>query len=220
MPKENSSIVLLSAGLDSTVNLYEAIRCSSVRWALTFNYGQRAANREIFFAKKLCQELGIPHKTIELDWFGQFSQRSALCSEEELPQLDFSQLDDQGVCTHSAQRVWVPNRNGIFLNIAAGFAEGAGAQWIVPGFNAEEAQTFPDNSEDFLRALNQSLAYSTRTGVVVRCFTTHLAKAAIVRRGQELGVNFDLVWPCYEAGEKPCGQCESCLRYRRAWNRR
>ena len=51
--------------------------------------------------------------------------------------------------------------NGIFLNIAAGFAEALSAQAVLPGFNKEEAATFPDNSVDFLESLNHSFSFST-----------------------------------------------------------
>ncbi|MCM2282853.1 MAG: 7-cyano-7-deazaguanine synthase, partial [Bdellovibrionaceae bacterium] len=103
-----------------------------------------------------------------------------------------------------------------FLNIAAGFAEGLDAKWIVPGFNLEEGATFPDNTDAFLKATSAAFTFSTANHVEAVCFTTHLDKTAIVRRGIELGVNWDYVWPCYFGGEKICGQCESCQRYLRA----
>ena len=41
-----TSIVLISAGLDSTVNLKRALDRGAVAAGLTFDYGQRAARRE------------------------------------------------------------------------------------------------------------------------------------------------------------------------------
>jgi 7-cyano-7-deazaguanine synthase len=210
------SVVLLSSGLDSTVNLYEARRQSEVVMAITVNYGQRAAAREIEFARRHCELFGIRHKVVELSWFADFTQTSLVNTENEVPVGDRIRIDDLESSEKTARAVWVPNRNGILLNVAAAYAEGAGASWIVPGFNAEEATTFPDNSEDYLNAVTQALAYSTANKVEAKCFTVRLNKTEIVRRGRELGVRFDLIWPCYFGGEKPCGQCESCQRFNRA----
>lgn len=209
-------LVLLSAGLDSTVNLFEAHRDSEVRLALTFDYGQRAARREIERAQSICLGLNIFHKVVELPWIESFTQTALLKKESSLPlghEVDIESLEQSMV---TAEKVWVPNRNGIFLNIAAGFAEGLGAQYVVPGFNAEEALTFPDNTTEFLEVLDQSFHFSTASGVKTRCYTRHMNKSDIVRRGKELGVPFDELWPCYEGGSDWCGLCESCLRFQRA----
>ncbi len=47
-----AAIVLLSGGLDSAVNLKLAADETGVRLALTFDYGQRAAAREIAAAAR------------------------------------------------------------------------------------------------------------------------------------------------------------------------
>ncbi len=210
------SVVLLSSGLDSTVNLYEARAQSEVVMALTFDYGQRAAQQEIQHARELCLELQIRHHVIELPWFKEFTSSSLVNRTQNVPVNSEVSIDDMTVSARSAQAVWVPNRNGIFLNIAAGFAEGLGAKWIIPGFNVEEAATFPDNSQAYLQAATQAFTFSTANHVEVKCFTTDLNKTQIVRRGQELGVRFNLIWPCYFDEAKPCGVCESCQRFQRA----
>jgi 7-cyano-7-deazaguanine synthase len=209
------SVVLLSAGLDSTVNLYRAVEESEVVLALTFNYGQRAAKREIEHAAALAQKVGTRHHVVELPWFRDFTKTSLVDSSQEIPTSGVS-IDDMNASTHSAKAVWVPNRNGIFLNIGAAFAEGLLADWLVPGFNFEEAQTFPDNSEAYLQAATRSLQFSTSNQVQVRCFTTNLTKPEIVKLGRVLKVPFDMIWTCYFGGEQQCGRCESCLRFVRA----
>lgn len=210
------SVVLLSSGLDSTVNLFEAKTRSEVVLALTFDYGQRAAPREIARAGELAKFAGVPHKVIELPWFADFTKSSLVNRDATVPTKSDVSIDDFNASTRTAKAVWVPNRNGIFLNIAAGFAEGLGAGWIIPGFNAEEAVTFPDNSEAFLQAATNSLGFSTSNKVQVTCFTTALDKTGIVKRGKDLGVPFKMIWPCYFGGENPCGECESCQRFKRA----
>lgn len=208
-------VVLLSGGLDSTVNLFEAHRNGRVIRALTINYGQRAAQREVEAARYFCDELNIPQEIIEIPWLGRVTSTALVQSNQALPHLN--NLDDMTEANASAKAVWVPNRNGVFLNIAASFAEGLGAQFVVPGFNAEEAATFPDNSQNFLNRTTEAFRLSTMSGVQALCFTTSFNKIEMMKRAVELGVNLDKVWSCYRGDvEKPCGECESCQRFTRA----
>ncbi len=209
-------VVLLSSGLDSTVNLYAAQKQGQVVLALTFDYGQRAAVQEISHAQKLCQNLKIPHQVIDLKWMKSWGKSSLLDTQKDIPVADQIQMDDLKTSLQTAEKVWVPNRNGVLLNLAAGFAESLAADSIVPGFNKEEAATFPDNTEEFLNQVTASLFYSTANHVKAECFTTRMNKSEIVAWGKELGVDWSLIWPCYFAQEKWCGQCESCQRSLRA----
>ncbi len=214
--RKEKTVVLLSSGLDSSYNLYQSVRNDEVVFALTFDYGQRAAPKELDRAAKLCQKLNIPHQVISLPWFSQFQSSSLINRNFEIPGGNDVQIDDLKVSEKSAKSVWVPNRNGIFLNIAAGFAEAVGAKFVVPGFNIEEAQTFPDNSAAYMKALDHSFSFSTGNHVEVKCYSHNLNKTEIVREARQLGINFADLWPCYHAEESWCGQCESCQRFQRA----
>lgn len=212
----SKSVVLLSAGLDSSVNLWEAARTCQVVLALTFDYGQRAALREISSAQKLCRKLKVPHHVISIPWLKNLGSSSLTHSRQKVPSGSQVKIDSLKASQKSAKSVWVPNRNGMFLNIAAAFAESLGAGYVIPGFNVEEAATFPDNTQAFLSALDKSFSFSTANGVKTHCFTTALNKTQIVKRGQKLELPFQMIWPCYHGGKKWCGQCESCKRSVRA----
>lgn len=219
MKKNKKAVVLLSSGLDSTVNLFEAQKHGhEVVLALTFNYGQRAAKQEIAHSAKLAAYAGVPHKVMDVTWFKDFNKSSLVVEDQTVPTGKDVEIDNMEKSAESARSVWVPNRNGIFINIAAAYAEALGADVVIPGFNAEEAATFPDNSKEFLDQATKSLFYSTANHVTVGCFTTHLKKPDIVRLGQGIKVPWELVWPCYFAGEKWCGECESCQRAKRAFS--
>ncbi|HEY1078521.1 MAG TPA: 7-cyano-7-deazaguanine synthase, partial [Bdellovibrio sp.] len=162
MKSAKKVVVLLSAGLDSTVNAYEAIKHHhEVVLALTFNYGQRAAKKEIEAAAKIAAHLKIPHKVVDLPWFKDFNKSSLLVEDQEVPTGAQVSIDNLERSEETAKSVWVPNRNGIFLNIAAAYAEALGAHAVIPGFNAEEAVTFPDNSKEFMEQATRSMKYST-----------------------------------------------------------
>ena len=42
-------------------------------------------------------------------------------------------------------------------------------------------------------------------------------KAAIARRGFELGIDFSETWSCYKGGEIHCGTCGTCIERREAF---
>ena len=62
------SIILLSGGLDSLVSLAIAKEEFNIQLALTFDYGQKALEKEIEASKKICDYYGIEHRIVKLDW--------------------------------------------------------------------------------------------------------------------------------------------------------
>jgi len=214
------SIVLLSSGLDSVVAFKKEMDENGVAIAITFDYGQRAAAKEIEMAGKICRRYGVRHVVIDLPWLEDITSTALVDKGQRVPEPAEADLDDiKGKAKETAHRVWVPNRNGLFINAAACFADAYGFGRIATGFNAEEGATFPDNSPEFVAAVNKSLRYSCEKKVTVVAPVGDLDKEAIVKEGLRIGAPLDLSWSCYFAGEKPCGKCESCLRRARAFAR-
>jgi 7-cyano-7-deazaguanine synthase len=212
------SVVLLSGGLDSSVNFYQAVKIHGANnvMALTIDYAQRAGKKEIETANWLCEQLNTRHEVIELPWFSRICQTSLVNKSQDVPVGRDVSIDDMQTSHKTAKSVWVPNRNGILLNIAAGFAESVGAKEIVVGFNAEEAKTFPDNSPGFVLAIESAFQFSTANHVVVTCHTLQMNKKEIVGLGKTLHVPFEKLWPCYFGEKTRCEQCESCQRFQAA----
>jgi len=212
-----ASVVLLSGGLDSVVNLALCVEKDQPVLALTANYGQRARFREVESAQKLANYYGVRHQVVDLQWLGTLGQ-SALTTTDPVPHLRRDALDDLSQTRSTAQKVWVPNRNGVLIGVASAFAESFQAPRVVVGFNREEATTFPDNSREFMEASTRALSFSSAHGVEVFSYTDHLSKTEMVRLAQGLSksIPWDWIWSCYEGGAQPCGRCESCLRFERA----
>jgi 7-cyano-7-deazaguanine synthase len=215
---DRDAVVLLSGGLDSTVAATLAAGAGGVRLALTVDYGQRAAEREAAAAREIAAALDVPWQRVELGFLGQLGSSALTSAAEELPSPRDDQLDGPDA-QQSADRVWVPNRNGVLLSVAAAHAEALGAGCVVMGFNREEAATFPDNSVEFVLASNGALRYSTRGAVRLVAPTADLDKEGLVRLGRARGAPLQHVWVCYRGGEEHCGRCESCRRFARALER-
>lgn len=197
-------IILLSGGLDSLVSL--GLGGYSVELALTFDYGQKSAKYEIDASKKICDFYNIKHKVIKLDWLKNITH-TALVADVDLP----DKIDE-----NSAKNVWVPNRNGLFLNIAGSFADGEDYDYILIGANKEEAGTFSDNTQIFVDRVNAEFEYSTNKRPKVVAPLINYNKNDIVKLALKNNIPLNLVKSCYAGGEKHCGKCESCIRLKNA----
>ena len=207
---------MLSGGLDSAVSLACAIIESEVCLGITIDYGQLAAIKEIEAAEALAGYYQIPHKIISLPFLREISDSALVCADLPMPEPELAELMDPATGSANMADVWIPNRNGLFVNIAASFAEAYGAGLLVTGFNREEAAFFPDNSEEFVAAVNKCLEYSVNKQLKVVSYTQRLDKVDIIKLGRRLAVPFRYIWSCYRGGSKMCGKCESCRRLERA----
>jgi 7-cyano-7-deazaguanine synthase len=159
----------------------------------------------------------VPFKTIKLEWLKDITTTALVNTDISLPEYSVEKLDSSiDVLNDSAKSVWVPNRNGVMLNIAAAHAESIGAGYIMFGANLEEATTFPDNTKEFADALTESLYFSTANNVKVVVPLANKSKNEIVAVALRLNIPLNLIWSCYNSSVVHCGQCESCSRLKRA----
>lgn len=211
------AVVLLSGGLDSAValgmvaNEYEVARC------LFFDYGQKAVQQEYKAAKGFCTHYKVPLEKITFDWLKTISSSALQDEQAQIPQFDTSKFSDLEYQHKTAMAVWVPNRNGLFINVAAAYADALGCKVIATGVNPEEGATFKDNTPEFITAVTNSLAWSTQIEPVVLHPLKGLDKTGIVEAGKNLKTPFGHVYSCYTGDELMCGKCESCSRSIRAY---
>ena len=112
--------------------------------------------------------------------------------------------------------VWVPNRNGLFLNIAASFADSYKFTHIIFGANIQEAKTFSDNTQEFLDRINATFEYSTLVKPKVVAPLINSTKDDIVKIALDRAIPLEFVRSCYNNSLTNCGKCESCLNLKKA----
>ena len=205
---DNKSVILLSGGLDSLVALGVCKDEYGIELALTFDYGQKSAKYEIDTSGKICDYYKIKHKVISLDWLKEITQTS-LVADTEIPSGDFG-------TNESAKSVWVPNRNGLFLNIAASYADSYEFNYIIFGANKDEGKTFPDNTEQFRADITKVFMSSTMQKPKVVAPLINYTKDDIVRIAIDKSIPLEYVRSCYASGVTHCGNCESCNHLKRA----
>ena len=210
--EQSTALVLLSSGLDSSVCLAIASRTYTRVETITFDYGQQA-KKELESARKLASHFGAGHRVVRLPWFQKIS-RSALTGHGAIPDVH-ERWDPE----ETARRVWVPSRNLVFVSIASAFLESMGGGNLIAGFNREEGETFPDNSEEFVHHLSIALRIGSREKVILVTPLIRMDKSEIARMAVELAVPLEKLWFCYHNGEKPCFRCESCTRFLRGFEK-
>src|SRR6185503_9818692 len=97
------------------------------------------------------------------------------------------------------------------------WAEVLGAGRIVIGVNAIDYSGYPDCRPEFIAAFERLARLATKRGVegqvmAIDAPLVDLTKAAIIRRGLELGVDYASTVSCYKADEagRACGRCDAC----------
>ena len=206
------SIVLLSGGLDSAVSLAVKNHEGNEILVLFFDYGQKSMEFEKRASKNLAEYYKTDFKIIKLDWLKEITKSALVNPDNSVPNADTYNMDDDAV----SKNLWIPNRNGLFVNIAASFADSFGYDEIVIGANEEEATSFKDNSQEFIDSITNSLKFSANGNIKVVSPLIKMNKSDIILLGKKLNLPFSLIRSCYNNLNTHCGKCESCVRLLRA----
>ena len=200
------AVVLVSGGLDSMISAASAKAAGYHILALSVDYNQRH-QIELAAARRVAHALGAERYIVlplDLSAFG----GSALTADIDVPK--------DGV-QPGIPVTYVPARNTIFLSLALGWAEAAGARDLFIGVNALDYSGYPDCRPEFIAAFEGLAEIATKAGVEGQPFKIHaplqhMTKADIVREGARLGLDMGLSWSCYDPapGGLHCGLCDSC----------
>lgn len=200
------AVVLISGGLDSMVAAGHAREAGFDILALSVDYNQRhqvelAAARRIARALDARRHVVLP---LDLSAFG----GSALTADIDVP---------KGGVGANIPVTYVPARNTIFLSLALGWAEAAGARDLFIGVNALDYSGYPDCRPEFVAAFEGLAELATKAGVEGQPFRIHaplqhMTKADIAREAARLGLDAGMSWSCYDPapGGLHCGLCDSC----------
>lgn len=174
-------------------------------FALTVDYNQRH-KVELDAARAIAAALGAERHIIlpvDLRAFG----GSALTDDADVPKTGVG----AGVPV-----TYVPARNTVFLSLALGWAEAAGARDLWIGVNALDYSGYPDCRPEFIAAFEGAATLGTKAadgGAPFRVHAPlqHMTKADIAREAARLGLDAGMSWSCYDPqGTLHCGLCDAC----------
>jgi 7-cyano-7-deazaguanine synthase len=205
----DKAVVLLSGGMDSAI-VAAAARAQGRRlFGLTLDYGQRHAV-EIASARRQAALLGFEKQVV---------------LKLPLDAIAAGSLVDGGAINTRGPRkgrpaTYVSFRNGVFLAAAASWAEALGASEVWGGWCFTDHAGYPDCTPAFFRAFERAVRTGTWAGRSGKGFRIvaplgRLDKAASVRLGVSLGVDYARTWTCYQpsgraARSRPCLRCDAC----------
>ncbi|MCP5207772.1 MAG: 7-cyano-7-deazaguanine synthase QueC [Hahellaceae bacterium] len=187
--------------MDSFTLLHQAIEGGARVYALSFNYGQRHS-KELHYAQKVCDELGLPHKIVDITAINQLLLGSSLTDDIEVAEGHYEE--------ESMKSTVVPNRNMIMLSLAVGYAVSIGANAVYYGAHGGDHAIYPDCRPEFVKRMDAVSAVANYEPVAIRAPFLNSSKTEILGEGLKLGLNYAKTWTCYNGRERACGRCGSC----------
>lgn len=217
--KNKQTVVLLSGGVDSSTCLAMAVRACGAGNILAVNmyYGQRH-DREMSSARDIANYYGV--ELMEMDLSVIFAQSDSSLLKHSTGDIPHGSYGEQLKPLKGAPiSTYVPFRNGLMLAAAASIAVSVGAAEVYYGAHADDAAggAYPDCTPQFTSYINKAINAGTNHTVSVVAPFIRKHKDDIVRMGLELGVPYELTWSCYVGGDKPCGQCGTCIDRQKAF---
>lgn len=201
MQSKEKVVVIYSGGMDSFTLLHKAIEGGARVYALSFNYGQRHS-KELHYAQKVCDELGLPHKVVDITAINQLLLGSSLTDDIEVAEGHYEE--------ESMKSTVVPNRNMIMLSLAVGYAVSIGANAVYYGAHGGDHAIYPDCRPEFVKRMDAVSAVANYEPVAIRAPYLNSSKTEILGEGLKLGLNYAKTWTCYNGRERACGRCGSC----------
>jgi len=184
---------------------------------ICFNYGQKG-KKEVQVVKKLSKTLGF-----EQPVFVDISSVKDLWKN--------TQLTDDSVQVQESYmpNVVVPLRNGVFLMIAAAYADSINAELIIYGAHLNDAARRPDMTEplypdctpEFAESLEVAINKGRQGSNMIKLQSPAregFTKSSLLKASYGLiGEMLYETWSCYLSGEIHCGRCESCNNRKKAF---
>jgi len=199
------SVAIISGGMDSVTLLHYLVKAEKHYPAvLSFNYGQKHS-KELIYAKNNARMLNCHvHEIIDLSLFRGLFMASALVNQDiSIPTIEAVEGDSQPL-------TYVPNRNMIFLALAAALAESLGVDDVYYGAQRHDLYGYWDTTPTFLEQLNAVFALNRKTPIKINAPFVNHSKADILKIGLKLDLDYSQTWSCYEGADTACGTCPTC----------
>lgn len=211
------ALVLNSGGCDSSVATAMAIEKYGKDNIITASlyYGQRHS-KELECARQIAEYYGVRH--IEEDISCVMKYAGEVCSllkDSKDDVIDKSYAEQIAENGEGRVQTYVPFRNGLFLSIAAAYADS-----LFPGQPAEvwygahsddaAGSAYADCSEEFADAMDKAINIGTYGNIHVVRPLIYMNKAQVVAEGLKLNVPYHLTWSCYHGRDRACTVCGTC----------
>ena len=216
----NNFIILFSGGIDSTYVLSTLLQTNQSNniLCLYFNYGQKYYQGEINSAKKICNNLGIKIKEINISDIYSCTKDNAMLSNNQSTtvitkrhQVDGNIQEEIYLNKKTTELLF---RNNLFVICAAILGKTYFNEEvfnILIGINKNG--DFKDCSQEFVNNMNTILKCQDSNGTLFAPII-NMDKLEIINDLQT-GIYKELInqtWSCYESNSlEECHQCYNCI---------
>lgn len=183
--------LLLSGGMDSIAIAW----WKRPHWAVTIDYGQRAAAAEKLAATQVCCELGIAHEIITVD-----------CNSLGSGDMAHKAVDARGTTSD-----WWPYRNQLLITLASMRAIACEVETLFIGTVKSDGESHRDGTQEFVSRMDDLMKFQ-EGGLRVVAPAIDFSTAELIRMaGVPAGL---LAWShsCHKA-DIACGDCRGCNKY-------
>lgn len=188
-------VCLHSGGLDSAVCLALLAEQGVTSVPVFLNYGQRALTAEIESFERINRQFGLGRSYVfEFPDFGAHIRTGLTDASQDI-----------------VSNAFTPNRNLLFLLLAASVGYQHGISDVVIGLLSAETAIFPDQTDTFLQTAQNALSESLGFDIVVHTPLRAMTKKRVVDLANRLGVR--QTYSCHVGGPEPCGECIACKEF-------
>lgn len=214
--------ILATGGMDSTTLIYASVAQGVKPTLLSVDYGHAAFARQIEMLNHHVQALGLhPVVTIPVSYFAWQAKEGLFTGTGVKDDSDNPHKPE--LFTEQAMRYkenFIEGRNLIMVAYCMAYASAHGIDELWAGYlrgaaeweNSRAYKMFTgDNSPQFVDLLNcmAFMGFTRQVRIRAPYYEKRFDKAAVVKLGRELGVDYSLTHSCY--WPDPCGKCDNCI---------
>ncbi len=199
-----TAFCIMSGGMDSTLAMVDAKKKYKDIRILFFDWGHKAVKEEFEAIKKICKNKKIRIHTNKI-----------VRIKVPIHEWDKSVLTKGDPKDAAGENILVPERNLVFISLAASYARANGGGVLIVGFNYDE-RNYYDTNPKFVENLNTVFKYCNKKAdgkIEIDDIVHDKNKIQIKNELNNLGI-LKLTYSCYAAGG-PCNgirKCKACLK--------
>ncbi|MFB2894375.1 7-cyano-7-deazaguanine synthase [Aerosakkonemataceae cyanobacterium BLCC-F50] len=196
--EDKDTLVMLSAGMESTIMLHALKkRLTSRLGAIFINVGQYSAERQLSYAKKVCNELGVPLEYIDIP-----NLRNLLIAYSEPPYETVTEggLDER-----------IPRGSCMIQTMCGIHAAYHKYEYVYYGGTKSDISRVP-NLPLLVSTVETVIRLNTGIQISVKAPFIEMEDDDVLQLGLDEGINLSESWSCTWGNLYHCGECERCQK--------
>lgn len=208
-------VSICSAGMDSTTAACVMKYFGFDITLMHFDYGNRAAEAENFYIKKIADKLEVNLELVNSSYIGKLGGSPLTNSEIYLP---------KGRDSVQSSQCWVPARNVVFIAYALAYCDRYNIPFITMGINKTESN-YPDHTDNFINSFNKLAIYGAMNParLIAPCFSFIKKEEILLMKKIGYFNILNHTWSCdislrnKENQFIMCGECGCCHSSKKAF---